>query len=261
MRPHKFEGINWYTWNIFEPWKDRLTAVLTTRSGGVSPFPKNSLNLGHRIEDTKENIHENRKRISSALGLDEYSWAAANQVHGTGIRRAADLFSQSLGACDAIQLNSTGLVAAILLADCLPLVLYDPVRHEGMVCHAGWRGTISGMAQAAVDRMVEGGSLRENLIAAAGPGIGPCCFEVGEEVAEIFRKKFGLDDGIVTKRRDAGAVIDLEAANLAVFRQSGIPSEHLGRGGFCTACRSAEFFSHRKERGLTGRHAAMMALV
>jgi copper oxidase (laccase) domain-containing protein len=74
-----------------------------------------------------------------------------------------------------------------------------------MVCHAGWRGTISGMAQAAVDRMVEGGSLRENLIAAAGPGIGPCCFEVGEEVAEIFRKKFGLDDGIVTKRRDAGS--------------------------------------------------------
>ncbi|MDT8298726.1 MAG: polyphenol oxidase family protein, partial [Spirochaetaceae bacterium] len=231
MQPHRHEGINWYTWNIFEPWKDRLSVVLTTRSEGVSPFPKNSLNLGRRIEDSEANIRENRQRISSALGLDGYSWIAANQVHGTGIRRATALMSESPGACDAIFLNSTELIAAILLADCLPLILYDPVRHEGMVCHAGWRGTISGMAQAAVGRMVDVGSRREDLIAAVGPGIGPCCYEVGEEVAEIFRKKFGADDGIITDRTDAGgAVIDLEAANLAVFRQSGIPSEHLGRG-------------------------------
>lgn len=261
MQAHWHKGIKWYTWNILDPWKDRLTAVLTTRWGGVSQFPENSLNLGSRLEDSEENIHENRRRILSALGLDDYSWITANQIHGTRIRRVTASISDSLGACDGIQLNSTDFVAAIFLADCLPLVVYDPVRQEGTVCHAGWRGTVSGMAQAAVDRMVEGGSRREDLIAAAGPGIGPCCYEVGDEVAERFRRKFDSDDGVVIDGTDAGAFIDLEAANLAGFRRSGILPENLGRGGFCTACRPEEFFSHRKERGLTGRHAAMMALV
>jgi YfiH family protein len=253
-------GVTTYSWNVFDPWKEHVRAVITTRGGGFSEKPFDTLNLGHLVDDKPEAIKSNRALTAASLSVPEAAWAVANQVHKTRIGVVNQFTDRPYDACDALLISKTGVIAAILLADCLPVMVYDSVSHKGIVCHAGWRGTAAGIARIAVERLLNDGGRVENIIAATGPGIGPCCYPVGDEVANEFKDSFDYPENVVIRDSGGGYRINLEEANLARLRAIGIKEENLGAAGFCTACRSDEFFSYRKERGLTGRHAALMVL-
>ena len=276
MIEEKIGALAVYRWKMFETWRDRFTAALTTRLGGCSPAPFCSLNLAQGAADEPENVLSNRRRVSRALNFDNARWALCSQVHGISIADASadsDFDCDSAGAAveeaagavrhydsrDGIYLEDPRIAAAVFLADCHPVIIYDPVRHAAAALHAGWRGTVLGIAAEGVRRMLEGGSRIEDLTAVSGPGIGPCCYRVGEDVGRRFQKSFGGTAGFT--RRISGSDIwfaDIEEANVAALQKAGL--KRIGRAGFCTACRTDQFFSHRIENGSTGRQAAVIML-
>ena len=249
--------IVFYRWRVFEQWRHRLDAVVTTRHGGFSSPPMASLNLGHRIDD--EHLQRNRTLVSEALGFPNGVWAMSNQVHGVRIASLSGDEKPPFDSCDAVIIDKPGDISGVLLADCHPIMVYDPVRHVGGAAHAGWKGTLAGIPRILVNRMIADGSRRKDLWAAAGPGIGSCCYTVGDDVASQFRGEFG--EGFLTRdERGEPWRLDLEGINISTLKESGIPMGQIGRGGFCTACRGHDFFSYRKENGKTGRQAAIMVL-
>lgn len=253
-------GVTIYSWRVFEPWKDRIKVGITGRNGGFSAPPLHSLNLGHLVDDDTSSLERNRAVVAAALGVPKAPWAVANQVHGTRIGMVNHIPEGPFDSCDVLYVSEKGVIAAILLADCLPVVIYDPHRHRGIICHAGWRGTAAGIAEVAVKYLINDGSRIENLVAATGPGIGSCCYSVGKEVASTLRDSFDYQENVILNDGKDGYRLNLEEANLVRLRASGLREENLGGAGFCTACRQDEFFSYRKERGLTGRHAALIVL-
>lgn len=251
----------YYRWKVFESWNDRFTAVITTRKGGISRDHLADLNLGHSVNESIENLHTNRREVAAALNLRESVWSVADQVHRCNISQSSCKDSSPHPETDALELAEAGIIAAVMLADCHPVILYDPIRHISIVCHAGWKGTAAGIADRAVRKLISGGSIVDNLVAATGPGIGPCCYQVDKKVHSSFNSTFAYPEGVFTEDGPGKWRLDIEAANMARLRATGIREDRLGGGGFCTACRSNEFYSYRKEKGLTGRQAAMVALL
>ncbi len=255
------KSLSFYSWKIFSPWKDQIRAGITTRTGGCSKDTLSSLNLSHLVNDIPGTLAENRAAVSHALGVPGAPWAVTNQIHKSLIGTVKKNPLEPIDSCDALYLTHKRVIAAIFLADCLPVVIFDPVRNVGVISHAGWRGTAVGIGEYAVKHLVKTGSQIENLIAAAGPGIGPCCYPVEEKVAEIFNNSFNYPENVVIRNNEGGYSLNLEEANMARLRACGLKEDNIGSAGFCTACRHDEFFSYRKQRGLTGRHAALMVLL
>jgi purine-nucleoside/S-methyl-5'-thioadenosine phosphorylase / adenosine deaminase len=204
------------------------TALFTTRRGGVSRGPFASLNLGVRTDDDAERVRANRERVRAQAGVERL--VQGRQVHGTGIAVDADEVREADGQVT----TRIGVAAMVLTADCLPVALAGPGA-VGVV-HAGWRGLAAGVLEAGVAALGRG-----PVAAAIGPGIGPCCYEVGNEVRAVF----GTD----------GRTLDLKAIAHVRLQAAGV--EEIHDCGLCTACRSERFFSHRRDRGLTGRQAGL----
>jgi YfiH family protein len=217
--------------------------VFTTRLGGVSEGAFESLNLGRKSGDEVERVDENRRIACEAAGTDVEKLALNYQVHSTRVIRAA---AGARGEhADGLWTDEPGLPILAMSADCLPIAL---VRTNGdapavAVLHAGWRGLLEGIVSSGVAALGA-----ENLAAAVGPGIGPCCYEVGEEVAARYRERFG--DDIVRERR-----LDLWASAGRALRAAGV--ERIDRFDRCTSCEPETFFSHRRDAGRTGRQGVI----
>ena len=226
---------------------DAYYAAFSTRQGGVSEGNFESLNLGILTEDEPERVVENRRRLASAAGADPETATMAWQAHGSrvfeadgrGIVKPGTDFQQG----DGIWTEQPGRALSLLTADCFPVVL---ARRKGtprlVVLHVGWRGVVEGILERGVD------AVAGPATAAVGPGIGPCCYEVGKEVAEPFRARFGGD---VLHRRN----LDLAAAIEHGLRAAGV--ESVDRTGHCTSCEPELFFSHRRDEGRTGRQGVI----
>ncbi len=245
-----------------------LFHAITTRAGGISPAPFDSLNLGLNTEDTPENILRNHQMVSGALAFNLQSLVSTKQVHGsrclnvTGSPSPADPGSVTYTheGYDALITDRPGIVLTIRVADCVPILLYDPEAKVVAVVHAGWKGTLVGIAGIAVGQMCRAfGAQEARIRAGIGPSIGPCCFEVGSEVAELFHQAFTGSTNYMT-RRAGSTYLDLKQANHAQLVGSGLVPQHIETGDFCTACRSDVFFSHRREQGKTGRFALFAGL-
>jgi YfiH family protein len=213
-------------------------AAFSTRPGGVSEAPFDSLNLGILTEDDPEAVTENRRRLAACLGLDPEQVVFALQVHGTRLIDHSEPPGEGLPEADGHLVREPGVAPLVLAADCLPVALHG----EGglAMVHAGWRGLaegILGAAAAAVDATA----------AAIGPGIGPCCYEVGEEVLDAFAD---LGDGIAE-----GRMLDLSAVARRRLMEAGV--ERIETAGLCTSCERELFFSHRRDHGRTGRQAGI----
>jgi hypothetical protein len=213
--------------------------VFSTREGGVSEGPYASLNLGRLTGDDVERVDENRRRLCAAVGAELEPLALNRQVHSALVHRAVAGRRGEPG--DGLWTDEPGLPIVAMTADCLPVALArDGGTPAVAVLHVGWRGLLGGI----VDRGVEtlGGRAR----AAIGPAIGPCCYEVGPEVAEPFADAFGSD---VLRGRN----LDLWTSAERALRAAGV--EHVERVDLCTACNPRLFFSHRrtgKPRGVQG---------
>ena len=202
------------------------TALFTTRRGGVSEGPYASLNVGLWTDDDSACVQLNRERVQAQAGVARL--AQGRQVHGT--RVVVD--GEGIEEADGQVTTKPGVAALVLVADCLPVALAGP---EGVgVVHAGWRGLAAGVLEAGVDAAGA-------VCAAIGPGIGPCCYDVGDDVRAVFG---------TTER-----TLDLKAIARARLEAAGVRDVH--DCGLCTSCDPGRFFSHRRDRGVTGRQAGL----
>ena len=222
-------------------------AAFSTRKGGVSEGDFESLNLGILTDDEPDRVVENRRILAGAVGADPGTQTMAWQVHGArvfeadgrGVVTPGTDFEQG----DGLWTEHPGRALGLLTADCFPVVL---ARRNGtprlVVLHVGWRGLMEGILENGV------AAVAGPAVAAIGPGIGACCYEVGEEVAEPFRVRFGES---ITRGRN----LDLSEAIERGLRQGGV--EFIERTGHCTSCEPELFFSHRRDRGRTGRQGVI----
>jgi polyphenol oxidase len=232
-------------WDVPGPYE----VAFTTREGGVSEGPFASLNLGIFTGDEPARVVENRRRVCAAADVDPERATMAWQQHGAEVARARPESIVDPGLrhdpCDGLWSDEPGQAMLLLTADCLPIALarLDGARPAVAVLHAGWRGLLAGIVPAGVAAL--GGRL---VTAAIGPSIGPCCYEVGDDVAAPMRAAFG--GGLVRERR-----LDLRSAAERALRAAGVA--RVDRFDVCTSCDSRRFFSHRRDEGVTGRQGVL----
>lgn len=236
----------------------------TTRAGGVSAAPFDSLNLGGKWGDDPAHVTENRRRLAEAVGGHPF---VARQVHGTAVRRVRpgeDPAQVARHEADGLCSDVPGLVLGVFVADCVPVLLADARTGACAAVHAGWRGTVAGILPHAVHVLsVEFGTHPQDLRVVLGPAIGPCCFEVGLEVVEAFAAAIpeGRDRGIVrpSPRGLADkAHVDLHAANRLLLAQAGVEPESVDGIAGCTRCDRARFFSFRRDGASTGQQMGLI---
>ncbi|MDF2628312.1 MAG: hypothetical protein K0R39_2143 [Symbiobacteriaceae bacterium] len=248
-----------------------VAAFFTGRRGGVSTRWDGGLNWSVSIGDDPARVAENRRRTLEILGLTPERAAIAGLVHGNRVAAVTGADLAPAGApgprvipdCDALITNETGLALIVTAADCVPVFLYDPVRRAVGAVHAGWRGTVAGICAQAVAAMSrEYGSRPGDIIAAVGPSIGPCCYEVDDAVAVPLKAYYGALAGHCLSPapgQEGKYMLDLWEANRQDLHRSGVVSAHVS--GECTACGVGRLFSHRAEAGTAGRGAAVIALI
>jgi polyphenol oxidase len=225
----------------------------TTRTGGVSKGPFSSMNLGGRVGDAEGDVEANWRRLSETTGL---RFARVRQVHGDRVVvvEAAALPTEE---ADAVVTLRPGIAACVSVADCVPILIGDPRSGAVAAVHAGWRGTLAHVAARAVEVLTRTtGAHPGDLLAAIGPAIGPCCYEVSADLAQVFRDDLGAR---VAEPRSVGSRVDLWLANELVLRKAGVDRERIEVLGRCTSCELETFFSHRRERGETGRQVGFIA--
>lgn len=229
----------------------------TTREGGVSEGPYASLNLGRSVGDVPERVEENTRRVAQAAGVAPSDLQSPLQVHGDQVLEAPNpdpqLGGSVCGRADALWTSRTGAAVAVRIADCVPLLLVDRQGRRVAAVHSGWRGTELRIAARAVDALAEAGAERSALLAAIGPSIRVCCYQVSRELAERFARLFG--DGVVAHRHGE-AHLDLATAVRETLQAAGVRRDHIDVLPNCTSCETALFFSHRRDRGVTGRQMA-----
>jgi YfiH family protein len=243
----------------------RLVHAVFTRSGGVSPEPWASLNLGHSVGDDPSAVQINHDRVYRALGISPAQSVTCHLRHGAEVLSVTAAHGGSvLGPADALITGHRGVYLTMRFADCTPILLHDPVRGAVGLVHAGWRGTVQNVAGAAVKAMVSGlGCSSRNITAVIGPAIGPCCYQVGEEVIQAVQASlqsgiFVNDeaDDLFTRRNGSYAYFDLWEANRRQLAAAGVGRVVVA--GICTACHTDQFFSHRAEAGRTGRFGVVI---
>ena len=251
-------GLPVLTWPALDPLP--VEAIVTTRHGGVSAGGYATLNLSFAVGDEAANVRENRRRPAAARGAPPAQFVFAAQVHGSRaeVVSAADrgrgtlAAGDAVGPADALVTATPGTVLAILVADCVPIVLYDPAAHVLACVHAGWRGTVARTAQAALTAMCSLGARPEDVVAGIGPSVAAGSYQVGEEVAGAARDAFGQQAQALLRPAPAGGpgqwLFDLPAANRHVLRTAGVPDGQIHVAATPTGPGPGLFFSHRAER-------------
>jgi len=248
---------------------DGFVNGFSTRGGGVSEMPDRALNLAGFNEDAAENILENRRRF---LKLFPGQWVLAGcwQVHGADVRvvntveeaKPAENTRGETIYCDVIVSNAHGVLAAVKTADCVPILIGDPMTRAFAAVHAGWRGTLATAVVSAIRRLKEEyGAQPEHLRIAIGASAGPCCYEVGSEVIDAFTSRFGSGADLFTTTRPGHALVDLLKANRDQLESAGVLPERIHTAPICTMCRTDLFFSYRKEKNLHGKVGRLMGIV
>jgi YfiH family protein len=238
----------------------QLEHGIFTRHGGVSPRPWNSLNLGGTVGDQATRVAENRIRLLKAAGRTVNSSFDVWQVHSARVIHAVEpLGEQTPQRADAILTDNSDITLMMRFADCVPILIFDPVRHAIGIAHAGWKGTIDGVSTALVKQMRRAfGSRPEHLKAGIGPSIGPDHYPVGPEVVALVRDAFGAQSDEHLRVQDGATHFDLWSANRWQLERSGVNSIEVAE--ICTACKTDDWFSHRGEAGSTGRFGAILGL-
>ncbi len=229
--------------------------MFSTRKGGVSPGPYESLNLGILTEDDPARVARNRELLAEALGRDPARVAMGWQVHGADVqvhheppapgRQGFGSPGDDLARVDAQVTDSADVTPLVLVADCVPVALAAPGA-VAMV-HCGWRGVAAGIVERAM-KAVRRLSGHDEVAAAIGPAIGPCCYEVGPEVSDVFTRN-GHSDALAGRMLDLPHVVRCELEALGV--------QDVALAGVCVSCHPELFFSHRRDGGLTGRQAGL----
>ena len=242
----------------------------STRAGGVSPPPWDSLNLGANRGDDPRSVRENFCRFCRAVGTDAGALVKNRQVHSDRVRIVTEdhiLPDPALPGtveADGLVTDRPGLCLTVFSGDCLPILFYDPVRRVIGAAHAGWRGTAAGIAARTVETMVSAFGCRpEDILAAIGPGISQCCFETHGDVPDGLRAGLGTEAEPFIHPLPGGQKfrVDLKGANRRFLELAGLASDHIALCPACTACDLDTFWSHRIQGNTRGSMAAMIQLL
>jgi hypothetical protein len=245
------------------------SVAVTTRHGGVSRPPYDSLNLGLHVGDDADAVVENRHRAARAFGVELADLVFARQVHGAHVAavrgadggRGASADDDAVAEADVLVTEGSGATLVIMVADCVPMALVDPVARVLGTVHAGWRGTAAGVVGAALDAMAERGARRERIRAFVGPAVAPERYQVTDEVARALADAVGampLDPEVARPDAPGHWLVDLVAANRQQLRLGGVWGEHIDECGASTA--DERFFSDRSARPC-GRFALLARLI
>lgn len=228
------------------------------RTGGVSTGARASLNLGWRWGDDKATVEQNRELLAAHAGYDHAQLQVMRHVHGTNVWKVGEPLADD-AEFDGLVTDQVGPVLPAFAADCIPMLFAEPDARVCGAAHAGWRGTVHGIAKNVVARMVELGANPDRIRAALGPSIGPCCFEVGPEVVDEFRAAFGDVPGMVVRGPNKDH-IDLRIASRAVLERAGVRPENIDTDPPCTRCEADRFFSYRRDGREGGVHMAFIGM-
>jgi len=231
----------------------------TTRRGGISAPPFDTLNLGMKWGDARAHVIENRRRLQVATGVERIF--VARQVHGANVLQvSAGDVPADIGQIEADGLfsDAPGIAVGVYVADCIPVLMADARTGGFAAVHAGWRGTLAGVVPAAVRRLVdELGARPQDLRVALGPAIGVCCFEVGEEVVDAVARAIPRATApaasVIRRAANGRAHVDLKRLNVMLLEAEGVPASAIDVGPECTSCDRARFFSYRRDKGETGQ--------
>ena len=241
---------------------DTPSAFTSTRAGGISRPPFDTLNMGTRVGDILDAVRENRRRFLRHIGSDPSRAVLGHQVHSAN-SSVVDSRHAGFGVIDpttaipdtdALITRTSGMTIGVLVADCVPVILYDPVTRTGATVHAGRRGALGGIVTKTITKLKNLYDSRPgDLFAIIGPSIRSCCYEVSTEIAEEFRARYG--DGAAH-----GRYLDLPAAVCAELQEIGVRDDHVSLTDHCTSCRSDLFFSYRREGDPSGRMMTTLSL-
>lgn len=264
---HEKSGVIYYAW-------DEMTAAgglhgFSTRVGGVSQPPLDTLNLGANQGDDPEAVEENFRRFCGAIGADPDRLVKNHQVHGDLVRAVTegDIMPRpgapGVFEADGLSTDRPGLALTIFSADCTPVLLFDPVRKAAAAVHSGWRGTAIGAAARGVECLVRRyGSRPENILAAIGPCISACCFETHGDVPDGLRAGMGEEAEQFIRPLLGGEkyMVDLKGANRRWLERAGVEEKHIAVCPACTACDPVLFWSHRRMGSRRGSMAAVLQI-
>jgi YfiH family protein len=246
LRPWNLRRADGVAYLEYIDWQD-FRCLFSTRVGGVSLPPYDSLNLSYSVNDDTDAVKQNLKRFRAAIGVLDHPIVQANQEHSNHVNVVAGDAEGLVG--DALVTGSEGIWLAVSVADCVPVYVCDLRTRAIGIAHAGWKGTLKGVARACVERMqAEFGCDAEEMSALLGPAIGPCCFKVSSEVAQRFEELF--------PESVSGLYVDLVKANQLALEELGVSC--VASDPICTSCNQELFFSHRRDKGMTGRMLAMI---
>lgn len=238
----------------------------TTRCGGVSRGAFESLNLGSNRGDEPEAVRENYRRLCAAFGSGTDDCAVTKQVHGNAVRIVTEedrhvCLSPVPYEADGIVTNVKGMPIFCFVADCVPVLLHDPVASVAAAVHCGWRSSATDILGNALEKMVSLGAKAENVRAAMGAAIGKCCFETDGDVPRAIDAYIGADaEGCYTRRDDGKYMVDLRLANKKRLLQLGLREENMDLSDECTYCSHDKYWSHRYTKGKRGSQGAVIVL-
>jgi hypothetical protein len=238
-----------------------LYHAIFTRQGGTSQAPWQSLNFGSTVGDDLNHVRQNKELAFQSIGIELTSIYDVYQVHSTEVVQTDRPLKniEPHKKADAIITNQPGVTLLMRFADCVPIMLFDPIHHAIGIAHAGWIGTVNKIGQQVVRAMKSSfGTKPAQLIAAIGPSIGPDHYQVGLDVIGRVNASFEKDAQLLVCERDGKKYLDLWKTNELILWEEGV--EHIEVAGMCTQCSLTDWYSHRGEHGKTGRFGALVGL-
>ncbi len=241
---------------IFSPYYDELLVHISDRRGGVSPKPYDSLNLALHVGDDPKNVLQNRTILSEKLGFNLQNLIYMEQTHSNNVERIYDPSINKIENCDALITDMKNIPLMVMVADCVPILFYDPSKNVIGVAHAGRNGTFLEISKQTVNRMKkEFETDPSDLKVLIGASIGTCCYEVGEDIADIAVESFGKK---YVDLRDKRFYLDLKELNKDQLMSVGVKEQNIELSNICTSC-DLNYYSYRRD-GVTGRFAGVMML-
>lgn len=240
-------------WDLFKQYKN-LTAVFSTRKGGFSPEPYDSLNMGLTTDDKNDTINHNRSLFFDTLSISQANTAKMSQVHSDTVKNVGE--AGDTGNCDGMVSDTSNVFLCGTFADCAAVIVFDPQRKAVGLFHVGWRGLASEIARKGVEKIIRTYGVDPcTLLVGISPHIKSCCFEVGKDVSCLFGSSFFTENG-----GDRGC-LSIEDIIINQLCNIGVKRENIERSAYCTSCDNELFFSHRKNKGKTGRMMAVVGII
>lgn len=256
-----------HTWTNQHP---DLVAGFTTKSGGFSITPFTSLNLGLHVPDNEDTVILNRKKVAELLHFPLETWVCAEQIHGNQILKITEnclgkgafTYRSAIGGTDGFYTYEKNVLLVLMFADCVPLYFFSPKHKIVGIAHAGWKGSVQNIALEMISRWKNQEKIDTNEIyAAIGPSIGPCCYLVDDRVINEVKHVLGhITEKPYQEVGNGEYQLDLKRLNYLLLLNAGVRPENITTTSYCTSCESNLFFSHRRDHGGTGRMMSFIAL-